>query len=70
MALFLSLLLSSCAKVYYSPDAEKISNRHKIIAVAIPKVSIPPQKKLQLMNSSKCQKRKLKFFSLKWYPGF
>jgi hypothetical protein len=45
MALFLSLLLSSCAKVYYSPDAEKISNRHKIIAVAIPKVSIPPQKK-------------------------
>ena len=42
----LTLLLSSCAKVYYSPDAERISSKHKVIAVVTPRVSMPPQKKM------------------------
>lgn len=37
---------SSCAKVYYSPEAEKASALHKTIAVYSPKVSIPPSKKM------------------------
>ena len=40
------LILASCAKVYYSPEAEKASRNHRIIAVVSPKVSIPPQKKM------------------------
>ncbi|MFZ1458121.1 MAG: hypothetical protein WAT46_18910 [Saprospiraceae bacterium] len=69
MALFLSLLLSSCAKVYYSPDAEKISNRHKIIAVAIPKVSIPPQKKItadELIKMSEKEAEIFQFEMVSW----
>jgi hypothetical protein len=40
------LLLVSCAKVYYSPEAEAASRNHKIIAVVLPSVYIPPQKKM------------------------
>lgn len=38
------LLVSSCAKVYYSPDAKMRADRHKIIAIVPPKVSIAAQK--------------------------
>lgn len=44
-AIFLFVLVS-CAKVYYSPEAENASRNHRIIAVVSPKVSIPPQKKM------------------------
>ena len=40
------LFLTSCAKVYHSPDALRLCRDHRIIAVASPKVTIPPQKKL------------------------
>jgi hypothetical protein len=40
------VVLASCAKVYYSPEAENASKSHRIIAVVSPKVSIPPQKKM------------------------
>jgi hypothetical protein len=50
LPLFLSVglifILASCAKVYYSPEAENASRNHRIIAVVSPKVSIPPQKKM------------------------
>jgi fructose-bisphosphate aldolase class 1 len=36
----LTLLFSSCAKVYYSPDARQKAATHKIIAIIAPKVSI------------------------------
>lgn len=45
--MFLTIIIwSACAKVYYSPEAEKASLQHKIIAVIPPRVSIPPQKNL------------------------
>ncbi|MBC7885074.1 MAG: hypothetical protein H7X99_06335 [Saprospiraceae bacterium] len=43
----------SCAKVYYSPEAEAASANHKIIAVAPPKVTIPAQKNVSSDELSK-----------------
>ncbi len=40
------LLMSSCAKVYQSPDALNLARKHRIMGVSIPTVSIPPQKKM------------------------
>jgi len=40
------MVCASCAKVYYSPEAENASKNHRIIAVVSPKVSIPPQNKM------------------------
>lgn len=40
------ILLSSCAKIYYSPDAEKLAAKHQIVAIAPPKVSIAARKKV------------------------
>ncbi|PSR12646.1 MAG: hypothetical protein C7N36_11125 [Bacteroidetes bacterium] len=39
-------LISSCAKIYYSPDAKSRANSHSIIAIAPPKVSIAARKKV------------------------
>jgi hypothetical protein len=41
-----SVMLSSCAKIFYAPDFEVISQSEKIIAIAPPTVSIAPNKKL------------------------
>ena len=38
--LAIAILLSSCAKVYYSPDARQKAASHKIIAIITPKVSV------------------------------
>lgn len=36
--------LSSCAKVFYSPDAQKLASKEKLLAIAPPKVSIAAKK--------------------------
>jgi hypothetical protein len=41
-----ALLLESCAKVFYAPDARYIASTHKIIAILPPKVSIAARKKV------------------------
>lgn len=67
--LLLCLLMSSCARVYYSPDSEKISKKHKIIAVAIPKVSIPPQKNVSsddLMKMAEKEAESFQFEMVSW----
>ena len=64
------ILMSSCAKVYYSPDAEKISKKHDVIAVAIPKVSIPPQKNISADELIKMSEKEAEHFSMRWYHGF
>ncbi len=46
LLLMVMLLISACAKVYYSPEAESAARKHRIIAVAIPKVNIPAQKNM------------------------
>jgi hypothetical protein len=42
---FTAVLMSSCAKIYQTPDAVSITSKHKLIAIAPPKVSIAPSKK-------------------------
>ena len=44
--IIVTLCLSSCAKVFYSPDAIEVSQSHKIIAVIPPSVSIAASKKI------------------------
>lgn len=39
------LLVASCAKVYYSPDAVTLADSHKVIAILPPSVSIAAAKK-------------------------
>ena len=39
------LLLSSCAKIYYSPDAFTLANSHKTIAILPPSISIAAGRK-------------------------
>jgi len=39
-----ALILQSCAKIFYTPDAKPLAQNHKIIAIAPPKVSIAPRK--------------------------
>lgn len=41
-----TLLYTSCARIYNSPDAVVKARTHKIISVLPPTVSIPPQKKI------------------------
>ena len=41
-----TLLLQSCAKVFYTPDARYLAGTHKIIAIIPPKVSIAARKKV------------------------
>jgi len=45
LVLFSILLLSSCAKIYHSPDADQLANNHKTIAILPPSVSIAANKK-------------------------
>lgn len=42
----MTISLSSCAKIYYSPEAKTRAGSHKLIAIAPPKVSIAAQKKV------------------------
>ncbi|MFN4909892.1 MAG: hypothetical protein ACK438_03130 [Flavobacteriales bacterium] len=44
--IIVTLCLSSCAKVFYSPDAIEVSQSHKIVAVIPPSVSIAASKKI------------------------
>lgn len=41
------MLLSNCAQVYYSPDAEQIARAHDVIAIAPPLVSIAANKRIE-----------------------
>ena len=40
------VLLSSCAKIFYSPDAKTLANRQNTIAIIPPKISIAASKKV------------------------
>jgi len=41
-----TILLQSCAKVFYTPDARSLANHHEIIAIIPPTVSIAARKKV------------------------
>jgi len=53
---FAVVLLSSCAKIFYSPDAYTLSHNQKIIAIIPPTVSIAANKKINA-ESMKEQQR-------------
>jgi hypothetical protein len=56
LILLVLFLLSSCAKIYNSPDAKTLANRQNIIAIIPPKVSIAASKKIDA-ESMKEQQR-------------
>jgi hypothetical protein len=41
-----TVIVQSCAKVFYTPDARNLADSHKIIAIIPPKVSIAARKKV------------------------
>lgn len=43
----LSILLSSCAKIFYTPDAYNLARNHKTIAILPPTVSIAANRKVE-----------------------
>ena len=46
LCVFSILMFSSCAKIFYSPDANELAKKEKIIAIIPPKVSIAAIKKI------------------------
>jgi hypothetical protein len=48
LILFVTILFSSCAKIFSSPDAYTLAHNQKIIAIIPPTVSIAANKKLML----------------------
>jgi len=46
LCVFAFILLPSCAKIFYSPDASKLAKNQKLIAIIPPKVSIAASKKI------------------------
>jgi len=47
LVLVFGILLSSCAKIFYSPDAYNLARNHKTIAILPPTVSIAANKKVE-----------------------
>ncbi len=46
VVVFISVIFSSCARIYNSPDAERFAGKHKVIAVLPPNVSLPAKKNI------------------------
>lgn len=63
----ITILLSSCAKVYFSPDAKSKSNKHKLIALAPPKVTIAARKKVDATAILEQQKAESANFQKEMY---
>lgn len=50
------LILSSCAKIYYTPDAMTLAKKQKLIAIVPPSVSIAASKKIDAESLKEQQK--------------
>lgn len=46
LIVILGILSSSCAKIFYTPDAKALAQKHATIAILPPAVSIAPSKKV------------------------
>lgn len=46
LIVLLGILFSSCAKIFYSPDAYTLSKKHSIVAILPPSVSIAASRKV------------------------
>jgi len=61
------LILSSCAKIYHSPDSKSKAIKHQIIAIAPPKVSIAARKKVDAAALKEQQKTESTNFQKEMY---
>ncbi len=64
-----SFLVTSCAKVYYSPEAATLANQHRIIAVAPPAVSIAAKKDVDreaLLEQQRTESRSFQNEMVSW----
>lgn len=62
-----AIIISSCAKIYYSPDAMLLANKHQIVAIAPPKVSIAASKKIDAESLKEQQKTESTNFQKEMY---
>lgn len=67
IAVIAVLTLSSCADIYYAPDAKSRANDHAVIAVAPPKVSIKARKKDNLAAINEQEKSEALSFQKEMY---
>lgn len=65
--LFSLLLFSSCAKVFYSPDAGNLAENHKLVAIAPPVVTIQATKKMTPQDVEQQQLAESKNFQAEMY---
>lgn len=62
-----SVIISSCATVFSSPDASRISKKHKILAIIPPQVSIAARKKIDPVAIVEQQKNESRNFQNEIY---
>lgn len=67
LCVFSIVLLPSCAKVFYSPDAHSLARKQKIIAIVPPKVSIAASKKIDAESLKEQQKTESVNFQQEMY---
>ncbi|MGC6468553.1 MAG: hypothetical protein ACON5M_03265 [Chitinophagales bacterium] len=61
------IVMTSCAKVYYSPDAKSLAMSHKTIAIMPPTVSIAARKKVDAESIKEQQKTESANFQKEMY---
>jgi hypothetical protein len=62
-----TFLLSSCAKIFYSPDAHSLAQNQKVIAIIPPTVSIAANKKVSAESLKEQQKTESISFQKEMY---
>jgi hypothetical protein len=65
--LFVTLIAGSCAKIYYSPESAAQAKKHKIIAIAPPRISIAASKKVDAEALKEQQKTESLNFQKEMY---
>lgn len=67
VVLILSVLLSSCAKIFYSPDAYTLARNHSSVAILPPSVSIAASRKVDAQALIEQQKTESVNFQKEMY---
>lgn len=65
--LFLLLLSSSCAKTFYSPDAQNLAENHRLVAIVPPVVTIEATKKMTPQDVTLQQQAESRSFQQEMY---
>ncbi len=67
LIVFMAILFSSCAKIFYSPDASTLAHSQKTIAIIPPTVSIAANKKIDAEAMKEQQKTESVNFQKEMY---